>query len=742
MLNWQDMSPRTGLLTILALALVVSACGGGGNQDLSGSSTPEPSAPSASESPTNLDHADRLYYEGRFEDAIKIYTQIAQAKGNQSDEALWTLARVQYERGDNAAAEAAAERLAEAESVEMRRLALLLLGSARFARGDNAAAEEAFGRYVESAGPATAYARLRLADLASRRGDTDQAATLIDEALGESLPPAAATDARFARAAYLEDAGDSTNAIALYESEVTFAPTDYLKGEALWLAADLAYGVGETARAEGFISRLVTIYPWHDRALESLGHPAATEVLTVRERALVLFRHRLNELAADAFTSILAYAGPDEAAEVHYHLGILAERAEDYERALAEYDAALASGGGEDTLLAQTLWDRATVVERLGSVEDAAEAFVAGADRFPYSVNAPEALFRAGFLRFQQGATAEALGLWRRYTAIASDPESQARAYFWTGKAAQKAGDDRAAVESFAIAAEVAPLDYYGLRARGESDRATPLEMARPLTTAAWLNDWAGAEPVAVREAFFAETGWRRARELSRAGLVADAEAEFTHLTDLAQSSSPWLLYRAAQRLSEEGHTQLAARAAVRSAQSHANPPPALLALAYPPAYLDLATGEADENGFPPILLLALVRQESYYEPRAVSPADASGLTQVIPGTAGDIAAALGEADFRQSDLFRPNVSLRFGAYYLGEQLKFFDGRLHAALAAYNGGPGNAQRWEETSGSDPDVFLETIDLSETRAYVELVSEHYAAYRYAYGAARLPSLPEP
>jgi soluble lytic murein transglycosylase len=118
------------------------------------------------------------------------------------------------------------------------------------------------------------------------------------------------------------------------------------------------------------------------------------------------------------------------------------------------------------------------------------------------------------------------------------------------------------------------------------------------------------------------------------------------------------------------------------------------------------------------------------------------GLTQVVPPTAAEIAADLGIADFKDGDLLQPEVSLRFGAHYLGEQIEGFGGNLHAALAAYNGGPGNAGRWAEASGGDLDLLLEAIDFPETRVYVEVVLENYALYRYTYGAADHVSLPLP
>src|SRR5439155_20572001 len=123
---------------------------------------------------------------------------------------------------------------------------------------------------------------------------------------------------------------------------------------------------------------------------------------------------------------------------------------------------------------------------------------------------------------------------------------------------------------------------------------------------------------------------------------------------------------------------------------------------------------QASQNKFSPFLLLALVRQESFYDARAVSPADASGLTQVIPETAAGIAESLGETNFRISDLLRPQVSLRFGAHYLGTQLQTLGGDIPAALAAYNGGPGNGTRWQEAAGSpDPDALPESIDFNGT-----------------------------
>ncbi len=127
------------------------------------------------------------------------------------------------------------------------------------------------------------------------------------------------------------------------------------------------------------------------------------------------------------------------------------------------------------------------------------------------------------------------------------------------------------------------------------------------------------------------------------------------------------------------------------------------------------------------------MRQESLFESIARSTAAAQGLSQVIPDTGAWIAQRLAWPDFTNDDLFKPYVGLNFGAYYLSEQLRNFDGQVHAALAAYNAGPGNAARWAETAGADHDRFFDTVDFTETRLYIERIYEGFNAYRHLYGS---------
>ncbi|HRU95520.1 MAG TPA: lytic transglycosylase domain-containing protein, partial [Anaerolineae bacterium] len=157
--------------------------------------------------------------------------------------------------------------------------------------------------------------------------------------------------------------------------------------------------------------------------------------------------------------------------------------------------------------------------------------------------------------------------------------------------------------------------------------------------------------------------------------------------------------------------------------------------LIYPTYFSELVAADAAEFELPLLLVYALLRQESLFEGYATSWAAARGLMQVIPSTGAEIAAALNwPPDYQTADLYRPIVSVRFGTWYLAQQRERFEGDLYPALAAYNGGPGNAARWWEAAGGDRDLFVELISLEETRTYITRIAQHFAYYRWLYAPA--------
>jgi soluble lytic murein transglycosylase len=125
-----------------------------------------------------------------------------------------------------------------------------------------------------------------------------------------------------------------------------------------------------------------------------------------------------------------------------------------------------------------------------------------------------------------------------------------------------------------------------------------------------------------------------------------------------------------------------------------------------------------------PALLAAVIEQESKFNPDARSSTGAVGLMQLQPATAEGIAIRTGGSKFRLSDLTNPEINVRYGAWYLRHLLdKYHDER--TALAAYNAGQENVDRWQAAH--------EGVQFSETRAYVARVERLKGIYRRAYGS---------
>ncbi len=142
----------------------------------------------------------------------------------------------------------------------------------------------------------------------------------------------------------------------------------------------------------------------------------------------------------------------------------------------------------------------------------------------------------------------------------------------------------------------------------------------------------------------------------------------------------------------------------------------------YPLEYESIVAGHARNYDLDPALLAAVIYQESRFDPDARSPSGALGLMQLLPSTAKGIAVHTGGTRFRVDDLFNPELNVRYGSYYLRRLLRKY-GEVDLALAAYNAGQANVDRWLEGSGE--------VEFAETRAYVESVLEARDAYAKAY-----------
>ena len=144
----------------------------------------------------------------------------------------------------------------------------------------------------------------------------------------------------------------------------------------------------------------------------------------------------------------------------------------------------------------------------------------------------------------------------------------------------------------------------------------------------------------------------------------------------------------------------------------------------YPLRYEHIVRGHAHNYSLDPALLAAVIYQESKFKADARSRSGAIGLMQLLPDTAKGIALHTGGTRFRVLDLYDPELNVRYGAWYLRHLIRKY-GNEKTALAAYNAGQDNVDRWRRSGRG--------IQFSETRAYVDRVEELKGIYRRAYGA---------
>jgi soluble lytic murein transglycosylase len=331
-----------------------------------------------------------------------------------------------------------------------------------------------------------------------------------------------------------------------------------------------------------------------------------------------------------------------------------------------------------------------------------------------------EAEWLAGWLaleKLRDAAKAEAH--FRTFAAGVATPISISRGQYWLGRALESQGRAPEALAAYEEAAKY-PYVFYGQLA-AEKVGATRPE-ARRISFAAIT------PPTAEERASFeARPAVRAAILLAETGRLASFERFSNAIDDtLATPAEHQMLY-------DIGKRYLEMRAALRGAKAGLQRGIVAPDAVFPVLSLPRSTrsGAAEDA-----MVLALSRQESEFNPRAISVADARGLMQLVPRYAQDEARKVG-VPYRTSWLTDdPNYNLRLGRGFLDELVQRYNGSYLLAAAAYNAGPSRVSQWmaafgdpREGGGADPIDWIESIPFEETRNYVQRVLENTQVYRH-------------
>jgi len=186
-----------------------------------------------------------------------------------------------------------------------------------------------------------------------------------------------------------------------------------------------------------------------------------------------------------------------------------------------------------------------------------------------------------------------------------------------------------------------------------------------------------------------------------------------------------------AEDLSSRGYVTDAQSIAEHYIEDHPKAPLAVWQLSYPRPYSTTVEAVATEFEVDPLLIWAVMREESRYDPDALSQAGARGLMQVIPSTQAWIAGELGE-EISPGEAYIPETSIRMGGWLLSFLSNYFDGDVELAIPAYNAGAGSVEIWQaDPLVSNRDDLLRWIGYDETRLYLERVSLSYQIYQELY-----------
>ncbi|MDT7542835.1 MAG: soluble lytic murein transglycosylase [Acidobacteriota bacterium] len=498
--------------------------------------------------------------------------------------------------------------------------------------------------------------------------------------------------------------------------------------------------------------------------------------------------------AADAYATAFARFPATSDAQSRLHQGIAFFNAKRYAEAITSLNA-MPTGAGDtraDALLyvAQSQarlrqWDaaRATINEMRHAFPDDARTrraytsvglvakdlkddaqaqnfFRAAVAAYPGAVEVAQAQFELAWATHESRNFSESSRLLLEHLALYADrnTDNRGRAGYWAARDAERAGKSNDARTLYTAMLQRYDANWYGYLAKQRLDtlnRANPnatnanatnvneananvdglnanasdSQLARAvknLSTVTVAEETSGPE---------ANDALRRADELNAVGLDDWAIDEVDHFLQSAPTS-PRLNLAKARILRTRTQNLQALLVMQKPYPDYAQMKPEELSREewdafYPLAYWDTITQEARARGLDPYRVAAFIRQETVFDPRAVSHASAYGLMQLVMDTAQRTAARVGVSPPSSiEELFNPQLNIKLGTAYLRTQLDNY-GRVEYAAAAYNAGPGRVVRWKVELPSEIDEWAEAVPFKETRQYIQGIIRNTLQYQRLY-----------
>lgn len=532
-------------------------------------------------------------------------------------------------------------------------------------------------------------------------GSAKDAATVLNR-YGARLPQPDA-DMLFAKA--YEAAGDRARAVAALQRVHYMYPLSARDTEAEAELARLESLLGDTfppAMPQARLDRAAKLMRAGQGAKARREYLAAGEQVAGRERELALVRGGTGDYG---YLSALKVNDPDADAERIYLMHAISRknsREQEAEAALEELNR----------LHPRSPW-------RL-------EALVSWGNHhlLRNNVSSYVPLYRACYEDFStdpQAAYCHWKVAWSAYVRRSAEAQQLLRDHLSTFPESEKTAAANYFLGNYGVVLQRFPMSYYAVLSRAKSKLPPSRTLLKKISL---------APPP--------EVSYRmgRARTLAANGLAEWAEFELRSVADV----HPFLV---ATELGELAAQQGAYERGVRYVKAIAKDyirtpleaaPERFWRCAFPLPYRSYIETQSRLHSLDPFLVAALIRQESEFDPKVVSHANAYGLTQVLPSTGRELSRRAGIPRFKPTMLFEPDTNIRLGTMYLKGLLRQSGGNEPATLAAYNAGKRRVDQWSTWYDyREPAEFIETIPISETRNYVQIVLRNADVYRRLYAS---------
>jgi soluble lytic murein transglycosylase len=378
--------------------------------------------------------------------------------------------------------------------------------------------------------------------------------------------------------------------------------------------------------------------------------------------------------------------------------------------------------------LAEALYSSGNMFLLLKDYPNAITYYGEVARRFPTSKYAPSAHWRTGWLNYRLGQYSEAARLFDEQVRFYAGGKEIPSALYWRGRIYEdQEHRPSTAAACYKTILRVYPHYYYAMLAQDRLDKlgsVTPdsiaaLNALQPSPIPELSDDVPEDDPHVVK-----------ARLLANAGLNEYIAPEI----QAADGSDEWGAFAEADIYAAGGEPWRAMRLLKRAIPFYTSAPIESIPVAYwrilfPENYWSDIKADAEKNGLDPYMVASLIRQETEFNPGAVSNKSAYGLMQLLPSVGRAMAREEGIRHFQTSELLNPATNIRLGTLYLREVLNKFNDQPEYAFAAYNAGEDRVTDWQSIGNyHGMDEFVESIPFTETREYVQAILRNEEIYR--------------